>query len=379
MIKLMIVIHSLKGGGSERVVINLLKGLDRKEFTITLVLYERVFDYPVPENTDIKILEIYASRNIFKLAKGFILKIINLASLIRKNRPDVILSLLSSTNVTIILAKMLSRIKCKVIASEHTFPSVYLKNEMYGGITKYFMKCVYPKADRIIAVSGGIKQDLIENFNLPEAKIRVIYNPIDIQEIELLAQEKGEHPWFYEKVPVIISVGRLTKAKGYPYLLKAFSLVRRSLLCKLMIIGDGEDKKELIGMAKDLDIEKDMELLGFQKNPFNYMARSSLFVLSSLYEGFSNVILEAMALGLPIVSTDCPSGPSEIIEHKKNGLLVPIKNEKALAQAIIDVITNDELKNNLSREAKVRAQFFALNKIVGKYKDVFLENSPSSL
>jgi glycosyltransferase involved in cell wall biosynthesis len=373
----MIVIHSLRGGGAERVLINLLKGLDRSEFSINLVLYEGVFDYPLPDNIEVAILDIGASRNLFKLIRGFVLKIIRLALLFRRKRPDVIFSLLSSTNVAVIIAKVLSRTKSKLIVSEHTYPSVNLANEMYGGITRLFIKRCYPEADRIIAVSESIKQDLVLNFHFPETKIEVVYNPVDIGEIERLSKETVEHPWFHDKTPVIVSVGRLTKQKGYPYLLHAFSLAKKHLSCRLAIIGDGEDKAKLLGMAKGLGVEREVEFLGFQKNPFKYLARSSLFVLSSLYEGFPNVILEAMALGLPVISTDCPSGPAEIIEDRKSGLLVPVRDEQALAGAIMAVMTDERLRESLGREARQRAGTFALEKIAKDYRRVFSDNSPS--
>jgi glycosyltransferase involved in cell wall biosynthesis len=377
--KLMIVIHSLRGGGSERVLINLLKGLHRSEFSITLVLYEGVFDYPVPGDVKLRILNIATGRNIFKLTASFFLKILRLAGLMRKENPDVIFSLISSTNATVTIARLLSGIKCRLIVSEHTHPSVNLGNELYGNVTKRFIKRCYPRTDRIVAVSEGIKQDLIYNFGIREAKIDVIYNPINIKEIEMLSTADVEHPWFHEGIPIIISVGRLTKQKGYPYLLKAFSVVRKSLECRLVILGEGEDREKLVKTSIELGLKNDVEFMGFQQNPFKYMARSSVFVLSSLYEGFGNVIVEAMALGLPVISTDCPSGPSEIIEDRMNGLLVPVKDENALARAILEVAGNGMLRNELSAGARRRAQSFTLDNIVEKYRGVFLENSPDHL
>lgn len=377
--KLTIVIHSLRGGGAERVLVNLLRGLDRSDFSINLILYERVFDYPLPDKVEVASLDIEASRNLFKLIKGFVLKIIRLALLFRRNRPDIIFSLLSSTNVAVIIAKLLSGTKNKVIVSEHTYPSVNLSNETYGGITRLFIKSCYPKADKIIAVSASIKQDLVSNFHFPETKIEVVYNPVDIGEIEKLSEEAVEHPWFQGEIPVIVSVGRLTRQKGYPHLLRAFSIVRKDLHCRLSIIGEGEDHTKLLNLAKDLGIEGEVEFLGFQRNPFKYMARSSLFVLSSLYEGFPNVLLEAMALGLPVISTDCPSGPGEIIEDQKNGILVPVKEERALAGAIITVMADKGMREILGRGARLRAGDFALEKIVNDYKRVFNENPSSPL
>lgn len=377
--KLMVIIHSLRGGGSERVLINLLKGLERDKFSILLILYERVFDFSLPEDIETKILDIYTSRNPFKLTKGFLQKIVKLAGLIRDYKPDVIFSLLSSTNVTTIFAKLFSRRKCKLIVSEHTHPSVNLDNEVYGGITKVFVKSLYRHADTVIAVSDGIKGDLIKNFNISEGKIVVIYNPVDIEEIRRLSQENVDHRWFKDKLPVVVSVGRLTKQKGYPYLIRAFSIVREKVSCKLLIIGEGEEKKRLINMAKEYNLERDIEFLGFQKNPFKYMRNATVFVLSSLYEGFGNVIVEAMALGLPVISTDCPSGPSEIIENGKNGLLVKVGDENDLAHAILNVLTNNNLRENLGREAKIRADFFSIERIVKNYLEVFDEDPSPSL
>lgn len=377
--KLFVVIHSLRWGGSERVLVNLLNGLDRKRFSITLVLYEKVFDYAIPENIDLKLLDIYTGRNLIVLAKSFILKIINLTKLIKQNKPDVIFSLLSTTNVTVILAKLLSRVNCRLIVSEHTHPSENLKNEPYGFLTKFLVKQFYPKANKVVAVSSGIKEDLIKNFNVPEKKIAIIYNPIDINNIRMLSEEHVDHPWFRERIPIIVSVGRLTRQKGFPYLLKAFSILRKSFYCRLLIIGDGEERESLIKMAEDSGYRGDIEFIGFQKNPFKYMAKASIFVLSSIFEGFGNVIVEAMALGLPVISTDCPSGPSEIIENGESGLLVPVRDEYALADSILDVLTNNELREKLIKGARKRAETFTMDKVIKYYTEVFCENPSSSL
>ncbi len=373
------VIHSLRGGGSERVLLNLLKGLDRKEFSVTLVLYEKEFDYPLPEDVDVQILDIRVGRNIFTLATGFLSKIKALVRVIKRDSPDVIFSLLSSTNAAVILANMLSGKRCKTVVSEHTHPSVNLRNERYGWGTKWFMKWLYPKADRIIAVSGGIKEDLVRHFGIRQDVISIIHNPIDIREIQRLSIEDVDHSWFLAPVPIILAVGRLTKQKGYPYLLRAFSEVRKSLDCRLLIIGEGEDREMLVRMVNEMGLNNEVELLGFQPNPFKYMARSSLLVLSSLYEGFGNVIVEAMALGLPVISTDCPSGPSEIIDGGKNGLLVPLEDAVAMAQAMVNVLTDDALRETLSKGGKARACAFAIARIIESYRSVFLEDPSSSL
>ena len=375
MIKVMIVIHSLKGGGAERAVINILKGLDRRDFSITLSLYEGIFDYPLPENVEVVTLGIRSTKNIFTFTLSFINKIISIAWLIRSKRPNIVFSLLSGTNIISFLAKSLSGVPCKVIVSERNHPSISLENEIYGGVTKCLMKRFYPKTDRIVAISEGIKEDLIENFRIPKEKIEVVYNPVDIGEIEMLSSEEVYHPWFNDPLPIIVSVGRLTKQKGHSYLIKAFALVRQFLPCRLLIIGTGEEEEKLVDAVNMLGLRNDVEFLGFQRNPFKYMARSSLFVSSSIYEGFGNSIVEGMALGLPVISTDCPSGPSEIIEHRKNGLLVPIEDEEALAQSMLEVLTNPDLRRRLCDEAVSRARCFALKRRVGEYSSILLKTS----
>lgn len=379
MTNLAIVIHSLRGGGAERVLTNLLKGLEGSAFSIRLILYESIFDYPLPQNIIIESLDIAPSTKILRVTKRFVEKIIRLALLFRKNKPDVIFSLLCSTNVAVVLAKILSGVDCRLVISEHTFPSINLFHEPYGRITRLLVQYCYPMADKIIAVSEQIKDDLITGFRLPEHKIEVIHNPIDIEEIERLSKEKVDHPWLQSATPVIVSVGRLTRQKGYPFLLKAFSLARRELPCYLIILGEGEDRPLLMTLSRELGIEEAVQFLGFQSNPFKFMAKSSLFVLSSLYEGFPNVLLEAMALGLPIISTDCPSGPSEIIQDRKNGVLVPARDERSLAAAIVSVLKDEQIRRMLSSEARRRARDFALGTIVRKYERVFNENSSSPL
>lgn len=373
--RLMIIIPSLGGGGAERVVINLLKGLDMNEFLVTLVVYESDFAYPLPDTVDVAVLDIHSGGNILTFIKNFVNKIISIARFIKKNRPDIVFSLISSTNVTVVLARWLSGIPCNLILSERSHPSETLKNSYYDRTTAYLMKHTYPKVEKIIAVSEEIQQDLIRNFNVPPGKVKVIYNPVDIREIETLSHEEVDHIWFRDKLPIIVSVGRLTRQKGYSYLIKAFSIVRKSVPCRLLLIGEGEEREELTDIAKSSGIENYVEFIGFQKNPYKYMARSSVFVLSSVYEGLPNVILEAMVLGLPVVATNCPSGPAEIIEDRKNGLLVPVRDEKALADVIVEVLTNDELRSELSRAAKMRAQSFALDRVIEQYRGVFLEYS----
>ncbi len=374
-ISLMIVIHGLQGGGAERVLVNLLRGLSRTEFSITLVLYEGICDYPMPENVQLRVLGIPAGKNVFSLATGFLRKILALSGLIRTQKPDIVFSLLSSTNAAAILAARLSATGTRVIASEHTFPSVNLANERFGSITARVIARLYPHADRIIAVSQGIRDDLMKSFGIRGNMVTVIYNPFDLDEVRRLGREGLDHPWFVPPVigttPLIVSAGRLTKQKGYPFLLRSFARVRSSMPCRLVILGEGADRASLERLASDLGIAADVSFPGFQSNPFAYMARATIFVLSSLYEGFSMVLVEAMALGTPVISTDCPSGPGELISDGRSGVLVPPGDEEALTRAILKVLADKALMSVLSAGGRTRAEDFSVSRISEEYSRLF--------
>ena len=172
---------------------------------------------------------------------------------------------------------------------------------------------------------------------------------------------------------MIVNIGRLSGQKGHTWLLEAFSIVRKQVPSKLIIIGDGEDSQKLKNLARDLNIEKDVFFKGYQKNPYKYLSRAAIFVNSSLYEGFGCVIIEAMACGIPVVSTACPHGPAEIIKDNENGSLVAIADQKAMAAAIIKLLENREMRIKFSLEGKKRAGDFSADKIVREYENVFAE------
>lgn len=374
-ISLMIVIHSLQGGGAERVLVNLLKGLSRDEFEITLVLYEDRRAYQLPENIQLRVLGIPAGRNLFSLGTGFLKKILALTRLITAQRPDLVFSLLSSTNAATILATRAAGTAARIAVSEHTFPSVNLANERFGSITARIVRLLYPRADRIIAVSRGIRDDLQRSFGIHEELLQVIYNPFDLDEISRLGKERIEHPWFSPadsgQLPVIVSAGRLTKQKNYPLLLRGFALTSKIFPCRLVILGEGPDRVPLERLIAELGLEHKVLLAGFQQNPFAWIAKAAVFALSSLYEGFPMVLVEAMALGIPVVSTDCPSGPAELITQDVNGLLIPLNNEEALSRALLRILSDRALSSALSEGGRKRAEDFGVSRISEEYRHMF--------
>lgn len=197
------------------------------------------------------------------------------------------------------------------------------------------------KSRAVVAVSEGVADDLKSNFGF--SQISVIHNPIDIDYLQERSKAEIDHPWLSAKNgPVIIAVGRLTAQKDYPNLIRAFSLLRETLNAKLIILGEGDLRAELETLVAELGCGEYVSMPGFVDNPFAYVAKADLFCLSSAWEGFGNVIVEAMAVGTPVVSTDCPSGPSEILNRGEYGLLVPINNHAALAEALISGLKNSQ-------------------------------------
>jgi len=193
----------------------------------------------------------------------------------------------------------------------------------------------YAQADAVVAVSAGVADEIAAVAQVPRAQIHVIHNPIDADRIARQAETIPDHPWFQPgQPPVLLAAGRLHPQKDYPTLLRAFASLRKERELRLAILGEGHERPRLEQLIGGLGIGADVRLLGFQKNPFAFMARAAVFVLSSAWEGLGNVLIEALACGCPVVSTDCPHGPSEVLEKGRYGALVPVGDPEKLARAI---------------------------------------------
>jgi len=222
----------------------------------------------------------------------------------------------------------------------------------------------YSQADLIIAVSRGVAKDVADLTGLPESKIQAIWNPIPIEDILTKAEENVNHPWFVVKeLPIILGVGRLDYQKDFFTLINAFAIVRQSLKSRLVILGEGKVRSELEQLVSKLGLEDEVSLPGYIKNPYPYMKNADVFVLSSYYEGLGYVLLEALAVGTPIVSTNCPSGPDEVLEHGKYGRLVGVQDANGLASAILATLSEPPDPQLLQK----RARDFHLDSIVEQY------------
>ena len=363
--KILFVAPSLHGGGAERVLVNLVRYFSECGFAIQLATFDSrgTFRNELPDSITLHDLNLPNHRDPRR--------ILRVADLIRKAKPEVVLSIMRNTNLVSILAREIAGASPAMVISEHSNPVASF--EWFGGgwYKGLGIRLLYPRADAVVAVSEGVASVLKERWSVPADKIHVIRNPVDIDRIERLSREPVPHPWFSDLgTPVIIGVGRLHALKDFALLLRAFERIRRKRHARLVILGEGPERAELERKADELGIQDDLLMPGFQSNPFAWLARSSVFVLSSRYEGLSNVIIEAMASGCPVVSTDCPFGPGEIIQDGVSGLLVPVGDEQALEQAIERVLDDSHLRDDLIEGGRKRAQDFSIERVGQSYENL---------
>jgi glycosyltransferase involved in cell wall biosynthesis len=365
--KILFLIPSLAGGGGEKILLTILAGLNREKFIPHIVLLERVIQYRgiMPEDVPVYCLNEEKEKKFFRSIFLLLFKIYP------KLKPDIVVSFLEYANLVVLFSKKLSLYRFPVIICQHNFVSISLKHKRRNRLWPLIIKIIYPWADKIITVSKKMASDLINNFNMPRRRVQVIYNGLDLRSIERLMKQPGSTEG--DKTPAIIACGRLTRQKNYPLLLRAFANISSQVDSKLLILGQGEEKASLERLSLDLGIRHKVEFLGFKDNPFIYMANADIFVLSSDWEGFPNVILEAMACGVPVISTKCHSGPDEIITNEVNGLLVPVGDINAMAQAILKLLKDTQLRKKLSSSAGERVKKFSLDKMVKEYERIFDE------
>ena len=331
--KVAIVLPSLEVGGVERVMLLLAEGLSNNSVSVDLVVTNATGSLKNSIPNRVRLIDLKALRALWSLPR--------LIRYLRKYCPDAIISAKDYQNVVVLWAVKLSGVTTKAIVTTHIDVAVDWKQNksLKTKLIPYLVQWCYPWADYVVAVSQGVRDSLITMTGLPKAKVKVIYNPVVTPELLLKADEPLDHPWFLSnEVPVILSVGRLTQQKDYSTLIRAFALVRREQPARLVILGDGEERPNLEALVCELGLGEDVALPGFVDNPYKYMRRAAVFVLSSKWEGLPTVLIEALACGCPVVSTDCPSGPAEILEWGKWGPLVPVGDADALAKAIVQTL-----------------------------------------
>jgi glycosyltransferase involved in cell wall biosynthesis len=365
-LKVLVVIASLEIGGAQRLVVDLINNMDRKRLSLSLALSKATGGF---------LPRIPSDCNVFDLERSswrdFPWLILKLAWILRKERPDVVLSVLQHSNILAFLARLISRKKMPIVMSEHISAHHYLQCQPW---MRRLIGVSYQNADCMIAVSKGVADEMITYWGLQEERVKMIYNPVDLDSVKSLGAEPLSMSHEMQE-PIIISVGRFTRQKGYSYLLHAFAEVSVQIPCTLVLVGDGEDRRELEQLALDLGIKDRTVFTGLDSNPYRWISRSNVFVLSSLYEGFAIVLLEALALGIPVIASDCPHGPSEILRNGRDGLLVPPSDSSALAQALLTLLKDDQLRQCLSFSGTQRVEDFSIRKIADQYAEVLQATS----
>ena len=364
--KIAIFLASLSGGGAEKMMVKVANYLSRLGYDVDLIVCRGDGEYLSFVDAKVNIITFNVkrvSRSIFKLR-----------NYLQRVNPEVLLSAMNYVNATAAVAIFLARCKTRHVASERShFSSRYSSLSPIRKLllTKFIGWC-YSRCDKVIAISKGVKTDLCSEINLDADKVVVIYNPAYPDDLcELIMSPLDDSIMSESKKKYILCVGRLEPAKGFFNLLKSFSLISGKNSVELIMMGQGSLESSLKEYSKKLGIESSVKFIGFQINPYPFLVKADLFVLPSEFEGFGNVLVEAMACGTKIVSTDCPSGPSEILENGRWGHLVPVNDSAALALAMQNSLLIDD---DREIELKNRSRDFSMEKIGRQYLDVLLPN-----
>ena len=325
--KIVLFSASLAGGGAERVMITIANRLVEQKKNVTIILAQNKNSYLNELDERITIVNF----NCKKVITSFL----PLVCYLKANTPDILLSTQTYVNVIAIVSVKVSLIKAKIFIREAITPSQNEKS-FYERLINKLAKYLYPYSYKIIAPSKGVKVDLIKKFKLNKRMITVIPNPLNIGFIQKSAAKANNAANLNNEDKYIVAIGRLHPQKDYPLLLKSFAIVLKTVESKLIIMGEGPEKNTIIKLAERLNIRKYIQFTGFVDNPFYILSRCNLYVLSSKFEGLPNSMLHAAVLGIPIVATDCLSGPREILANGKWGKLVNVGSINGMANAMID-------------------------------------------
>jgi len=356
--RLAIFFHDFGVGGAERVMLQLARGFVDLGYPVDLVMGHA--EGPL-------LSEVHPHARIINLDVGNpFTMFVRLMQYLRAERPGALLSPFEVTSVIAIIAKRISRVSTRVIIRISVHISKNKRTRWKKIVEKLVLSKVYPLADGIVTVSRGAAHDLSVYAGIAPARIRVISNPVISEQLLQAAQQPVQHPFFNaDKVPVILGVGRLTEQKDFPTLIRAFDILRKRIPARLIILGDGEERPALENLIRVSGLQDMVDLFGFELNPFAFMKKASVFVLSSKWEGLPGVLIQALACDCPVVSTDCLSGPSEILKDGQYGHLVPVGDAQAIASAIRSVLSGD-----VRLPPKSWLKQYQIDSVIPQYKDL---------
>ncbi len=357
--RIALMVPTLAGGGAERTYLNLAEGFHQAGYQVDLILKRATGEYLTQVPTSINLVDLNASRMALTLP--------GLIRYLRSRRPHVLMAGLELTHMIALAAQWISGIPTKVIVTIHSVISQSNHSYLPGrSLERQLMKLLYPRAGEIVSISRGTAQDFSNFLGFPLSRLRVIYNPIITPALLDNAQQAIKHPWLDEgQPPVILSAGRLHPVKDFSMLIKAFALARQRTPLRLLILGEGEQRAELEDLVRQMGLQEDISLPGFQQNPYAFMRRAAMLALSSRHEAFGRVLIEAMACDCPVIATDCPGGVAELVDNGSFGHLVPVGDEAAMAQAILEVLGGDARKPPPEWLSQ-----FERNRVIQQYLDI---------
>ena len=359
-------IQDFAGGGAERMMINLANGFKTAGYDVDLLVVRTSGPYRDLVRKDIQIIELPAHKVLFNIFK--------LAEYLKKSEPVALYSTLKHVNIAAIIAARLSRAKTKIVIREASNLLNSFNRNLFQKIAYLLVPFIYKRADVIVAVSKGVAESIRDYCGIDINRIRILPNPSITDDIFEKANVVPTHP-FFDKLDkqILLGVGRLSYQKNFQSLIKAFSQLKTEGYDQLLLIiaGEGDDREELESLIKLLGLEKEISLPGFISNPYSYMKHSQVFVLSSRFEGSPNVLVEAMVCGASIVSTDCPSGPREILEDGTLAPLVELDNVEALKEGIIEALLKIDSKKHKDLLLKKAYQYHVSNSVKGYEEIIF--------
>jgi glycosyltransferase involved in cell wall biosynthesis len=364
-VRICFVIPTLTGGGAERVAVTVLSGLDAR--------HERVLYLFSAEHAVYLDRLAPGIRVVVAAQRSWVGRMRELAAFLREFSPDIVMPFLSYFITAI--AVRVAGVRSTVIFNQGTPTSGFLQDadfrwqqpwrrRLFAAMTRFF----YSRADAIVATSRGVADDLAANYGVPRSKIRILHNPVDL---DAIVQQSSEPiaPEHAGDAPVVAAAGRLAGVKNYPVLIAAIAELKHAVPVHAWILGEGPERGRLEALARERGVASLVRLLGFQQNPWRYIARADVFALTSSYEGFGNVLIEAMACGTPVVATRSV-GTAEIIEDGVNGLLVDA-SPAAVAAAIDRLLGDAALRERLIARARKDVEHYALPRVAARYQQLF--------
>jgi glycosyltransferase involved in cell wall biosynthesis len=331
--RIAIFVQDLRGGGAERMMANLAGAMTTLEASVDLVMVRREGQFLSRIPDSVRVVELRSGR-VNRSVPAF-------ARYLRRERPAAVLSTLTHVNVAALLARRVARVPTRMVVREANFVSANRKHLEYPLVRFAYrvMPWVYPWADAIVTVSDDVAVDLARFVDVPPGRIITLANPVVTDDLFEAARQPVAHRWLSEgDQPVILAAGRLVPQKDFATLIRAFSEVRKHKAARLIVLGEGPERPVLQALVEELELTTDVVMPGFVENPHAWLSRASVFALSSAWEGSPNVLVEAMACGVPVISTDCPGGCLEILGQGAYGSLVPVGDAGAMASGIRELL-----------------------------------------